>query len=67
MDNETTNWGLVKELMTDETSTGVGLGYFLPERMQHSYELFAPYLAKSFDHTAHYTNEFIDKSVKMPK
>ena len=67
VENETTNWGLVKELMTDETSTSVGLGYFLPERMQHSYELFAPYLAKSFDHTAHYTNEFIDKSVTMPK
>jgi len=65
--NETTNWGLVKELMTDEVSTTVGLGYMDEKRMKFSYELFAPYLAKPFDHTKHFTNEFIDTSVKMPK
>ena len=66
-DNETTNWGLVKELMTDDTSTGVGLGYFDPKRMQHSYEIFEPYLEKPFDISKHFSNEFIDTSVKMPK
>ena len=66
-DNETTNWGLVKELMTDKTTTTVGLGYMDPVRMQASYDLFEPYLAKKFDMSKHFTNEFIDKSVKMPK
>ena len=66
-DNETVNWGLVKELMTDETSTGVGLGYFDPKRMQHSYDIFEPYLAKPFDIKKHFSNAFIDTSIKMPK
>ena len=65
--NETTNWGLVKELMTDETSTTVGLGYMDEKRMAASYSIFEPYLAKKFDINKHFTNEFIDTSVKMPK
>ncbi|MCG8511773.1 MAG: ABC transporter substrate-binding protein [Rhodospirillales bacterium] len=67
VENETTNWGLVKELMTDEVSTTVGLGYMDPERMKLSVELFEPYLEKSFDPAKHFTNEFIDTSIKMPK
>ena len=67
VDNETTNWGLVKELMTDETSTTVGLGYMDPERMAKSYEIFAPYLEAQFDISEYFTNEFIDTSVKMPQ
>lgn len=67
VDNETTNWGLVKELMTDETSTGVGLGYMDEERMAKSYQLFEPYLDAKFDITKHFTNEFIDTSIKLPK
>jgi len=66
-DNETTNWALVKELMTDETSTTVGLGYMDADRMTKSYEIFAPYLKGKFDISKHFTNEFIDTSVKMPK
>ena len=67
VENETMNWGLVKELMTDETSTTVGLGYMDPDRMAKSYRLFEPYLSKKFDITKYFTNEFIDTSVKMPK
>ncbi len=67
VDNETTNWGLVKELMTDKTSTTVGLGYMDPARMNFSYELFEPYLEAKFDITKHFTNEFVDTSVKMPQ
>jgi hypothetical protein len=37
-----------------------------PKRMEHSYELFAPYLDTPFDISKHFTNEFIDTSVKMP-
>jgi NitT/TauT family transport system substrate-binding protein len=65
--NETTNWGLVKELMTDETSTTKGLGYMDNARMMKSYEIFEPYLAEKFDMAKHFTNEFIDTSIKMPK
>jgi NitT/TauT family transport system substrate-binding protein len=66
VDNELTNWGLVKELMTDETSTTKGLGYMDEARMQASYELFEPFLDKPFDITQRYTNEFVDTSIKMP-
>jgi len=66
-DNETSNWGLVKELMTDETSTGVGLGYFDPARWDFSYKLFEKDLDKPFDHAKYMTNEFIDTSVKLPQ
>lgn len=65
--NETTNWSLVKELMTDETSTTKGLGYMDAGRMAKSYELFASYLDKPFDISKYFTNEFIDTSIKMPK
>jgi len=64
--NETDNWLLVEELMRDETSTTVGLGYMDPKRMEHSYGLFEPYLEKPFDINEHFTNEFVDTSVKMP-
>ncbi len=65
--NETTNWGLVKELMTDKTSTTKGLGYMDEGRMVKSYELFASYLDKPFDMSKYFTNEFIDTRIKMPK
>lgn len=65
--NETTNWGLVKELMTDATSTTKGLGYMDEDRMMKSYNLFKPFLDKPFEMSKHFTNEFIDTSIKMPK
>ena len=64
--NETENWMLVEELMRDDTSTNVGLGYMDPKRMEDSYRLFEPYLEKPFDINKHFTNEFVDTSVKMP-
>ena len=64
--NETENWMLVEELMRDDTSTNVGLGYMYPKRMEESYKLFEPYLEKPFDINKHFTNEFVDTSVKMP-
>ncbi|MBL6958144.1 MAG: ABC transporter substrate-binding protein [Rhodospirillales bacterium] len=67
VDNETTNWNLVKELMTDKTSTTVGLGYMDEARMAKSYKIFEPYLSKGFDMKKHFTNEFINTAVKMPK
>jgi hypothetical protein len=52
--------------MRDDTSTNVGLGYMDPKRMEDSYRLFEPYLEKPFDINKHFTNEFVDTSVKMP-
>lgn len=68
-DNEMQNWGLVVELMTDETSTTKGLGYFDEDRMASDYDLVSTYfeLEKPFDVTTAYTNQFIDSSVLMPK
>ena len=69
VENEMQNWALVVELMTDETSRNVALGWFKPERMKDDYELVKTYfeLEKPFDVETAYTNEFLDKNVKMPK
>ena len=65
--NELTNWGLVKQLMTDKTSTTKGLGFMDEGRMMASYKLFAPYLDKPFEMKKHFTNDFINTGIKMPK
>ena len=67
-DNELQNWALVVELMTDETSTNRGLGFFDEDRMQTDYELVETYfdVAEPFDVTEIYTNEYLDESIKMP-
>jgi NitT/TauT family transport system substrate-binding protein len=68
-DNEKENWGLVNELMRDKFSTTVALGYFDPERMQSDYELIETYfnLKTPFDIKTAYTNDMLDRSIKMPK
>lgn len=67
-DNELQNWALVVELMTDETSQNVGLGYFDEARMKKDYELVETYfdIKQPFDVEDAYTNRFIDTSIKMP-
>lgn len=68
-DNEKTNWGLVNELMRDKFSTTVALGYFDPQRMKNDYKLIEAYfdLKKPFDIKGAYTNDMLDKSIKMSK
>lgn len=68
-DNELTNWELVEVLMGDKFSRGVALGWHDPARMQADYELVRDYVGidKPFDVKTMYTNEFLDKSIKMPK
>ena len=63
------NWKLVEELMSDKTSRTVALGYFDPARMKSDYEMVATYfkLKKPFDITQTYSNDFLDRAVKMPK
>lgn len=68
-DSELKNWKLVTELMSDEHSREVALGYFAPERMKHDYEFTDKYfnIEKPFDIEKAFTNEFLDRDLKMMK
>lgn len=68
-DNEMTNWKLVEVLMSDKFSREVALGIHDPGRMAADYELVKEYVGieKPFDIKAVYSNDFLDKSIKMKK
>jgi NitT/TauT family transport system substrate-binding protein len=68
-DNEMQNWRLVEVLMSDKTSREVALGIHDDARMKADYELVRDYVGidKQFDVKTVYTNEFLDRSIKMPK
>jgi NitT/TauT family transport system substrate-binding protein len=62
------NWDLVQVLMSNETTRTVALGYFDPKRMEKDYEsVRAVFDTKPFDVKTAYTNDFLDRSIKMPK
>jgi len=66
--NELDNWHLVTILMSDETSRTVALGWHDDKRMADDYKLVDEYLKmeKPYDVRTAYTNDFLDKNVKMP-
>src|SRR6266540_4225871 len=66
--NELDNWHLVTILMNDETSRTVALGWHEDKRMADDYKLVDEFLKmeKPYDIKTAYTNEFLDKNVKMP-
>jgi NitT/TauT family transport system substrate-binding protein len=66
--NELDNWHLVTILMTDDISRTVALGWHDDKRMAEDYKLVAEFLKmeKPYDVKTAYTNEFLDKNVKMP-
>jgi len=66
-DNELVNWQLVEVLMSDKISQSVALGWHDDARMKTDYELVRDYVGidKPFDVKTTYTNEFLDKSLKM--
>jgi NitT/TauT family transport system substrate-binding protein len=68
-DNELVNWQLVEVLMSDKYSREVALGIHDDARMKADYELVRDYVGidKPFDVKTTYTNEFLDRSVKMTK
>ncbi|MBI2749611.1 MAG: ABC transporter substrate-binding protein [Burkholderiales bacterium] len=68
-DNELQNWMLVEALMSDKFSKTVALGIHDDARMKADYELVRDYvgLDKPFDVKTTYTNEFLDRSIKMTK
>ena len=67
-DNELLNWHLVTILMSDDISRTVALGWHDDQRMANDYKLVDDYLhmEKPYDVKTAYTNEFLDKAVKMP-
>lgn len=67
-DNELLNWHLVTILMSDDISRGVALGWHDDKRMADDYKLVDEFLKmeKPYDIKSAYTNQFLDKSVKMP-
>jgi NitT/TauT family transport system substrate-binding protein len=69
IENETVNWQLVEVLMSDKASREVALGIHDDARMKADYELVRDYVGidKPFDVKTTYTNEFLDRSVKMTK
>jgi NitT/TauT family transport system substrate-binding protein len=66
--NELDNWHLVTMLMNDEISRTVALGWHDDARMAADYRLVNEYLKMEnpYDVRSAYTNEFLDKSIKMP-
>lgn len=68
-DNELTNWSLVEVLMSDKFTREVALGIHDPGRMKADYELVRDYIGldKPFEVATTYSNDFLDRSVKMPK
>ena len=67
-DNELLNWHLVTILMNDETARTVALGWHDDKRMDDDYKLVDENLKmeKPYDIKSAYTNQFLDKGVKMP-
>ncbi len=68
-DNELVNWSLVEKLMSDKYSRDVALGIHDDGRMAADFELVREYIGldKTFDVKTTYTNEFLDRSIKMSK
>ena len=67
VDSQLVNWHEVEQLMSDNTSQNVALGWFDAKRMDETYNLVKTYVGveKEFDISGAYTNAFLDKSVKM--
>ena len=68
-DNELQNWSLVEVLMSDKHSKTVALGILDDARMAADYDLVKTYIGmdQPFDVKTAYTNEFLDRSIKMTK
>ena len=62
-------WGRVKELMTDEFTTTVAIGYMDPDRVHKDYEFVKEYfgIKTPFSYKDAFTDDFLDHQYKMPK
>lgn len=63
------SWKLILELMDDKIARSLALGYFDPRRMKDDYKLVATYigLKNPFDVEKAYTNDLLDRAVKLKK
>lgn len=63
------NWKLSTVLMTTESNRTIALGYFEPKRMESDYAIVKQVFSdtKEFAVTDAYTNEFLDRNIKMKK
>jgi NitT/TauT family transport system substrate-binding protein len=68
-DNELQNWRLVEVLMSDKYAKTVALGILDDARMAADYDLVKTYIGLDtpYDVKTAYTNEFLDRSIKMTK
>jgi NitT/TauT family transport system substrate-binding protein len=68
IDHQRDQWKRIKELMRDDTTTKVALGAFDDKRIKADYERVSTLIGieKAFDPATLYTNEYLDKSIKMP-
>jgi NitT/TauT family transport system substrate-binding protein len=68
-DNELGNWALVEELMIDKAAHGAPLGTHDDARMKADYQLVSDFVGvdKPYDVKTAYTNEFLDRSIKLKK
>lgn len=66
-DNQRDQWERIKQLMRDDTTTGVALGAFDGARVKTDYELVKEMIGveKAFEPATLFTNEYLDKSVRM--
>jgi NitT/TauT family transport system substrate-binding protein len=69
LQNERETWRLTMELMDDANGREIALGWFDPKRVSSDYELVDRYFKfdKPFAPTAAYSNDLLDKAVKLPK
>jgi NitT/TauT family transport system substrate-binding protein len=68
-ESEMVHWKVVEVLMSDPTSQTVALGWLDDSRMASDYKLVAETIGieKPFEVKAAYTDEFLDKNIKMIK
>ncbi len=66
-DNQRDQWERIKQLMRDDATTKVALGSFDDSRVKADYELVQNLIGfdKPFDPASIYTNEFLDKNLRM--
>jgi len=60
-------WGRVKELMADEYTTSIALGYLHADQVARTYELVDTYfdIQEPFDPADAFTSEFLSEDIKM--
>jgi NitT/TauT family transport system substrate-binding protein len=66
-DNQRDQWNRIKQLMRDDTTTKVALGAFDGQRVKSDYDLVSSLVGidKAYDPATLFTNEFLDKTVRM--